>query len=120
MQSTMAQRSSVFEMDPIPTNEYNPHQYVRASSYDDMRSMRPSETYAPSRNTLDGKGEKFAMREYDQVQPVRAEKPSAGRRRWVALTWIFTWWIPSYFLEKCGGMKRSDVRMAWREKLLIK
>ena len=70
---------------------------------------------------FDGKAEKDALREYDQAQPVMKDaKPSAGRQRWVVLTWIFTWWIPSYFLDKCGGMKRSDVRMAWREKVLIK
>ena len=86
------------------------------SAYDDDRSMRPSEAYAPSR-----KAEKDTMRDYDQAQPVMKDaKPSAGRRRWVALTWIFTWWIPSYFLDKCGGMKRGDIRMAWREKVLIK
>ncbi|GAA5976632.1 hypothetical protein JCM11641_005646 [Rhodosporidiobolus odoratus] len=44
---------------------------------------------------------------------------SSERKRWLALTWLFTWWVPSPLLKWCGGMKRPDVRMAWREKLLI-
>jgi hypothetical protein len=65
------------------------------------------------------KGEKD-VRGIDDQEVVEEVVNSAGRRRWVALTWLFTWWIPSFFLSRCGGMKRSDVRMAWREKLLIK
>ena len=41
------------------------------------------------------------------------------RRQWVVLTWLFTWWIPSFVLKRFKRFKRSDVRMAWREKLLI-
>ena len=44
---------------------------------------------------------------------------STLRRHWVALTWLFTWWIPSLVLKRFKRFKRSDVRMAWREKLLI-
>ncbi|GAA6024747.1 hypothetical protein JCM10207_008883, partial [Rhodosporidiobolus poonsookiae] len=44
---------------------------------------------------------------------------SKERKRWVALTWLATWWIPSFLLRWPGGMKRPDVRMAWREKVLI-
>jgi len=42
-----------------------------------------------------------------------------SRRVWVALTWAFTFWIPSFALRFFGRMKRPDVRMAWREKLLL-
>lgn len=91
------------------------------SGYDDNRSMNPSEAYAPSRALFDSRtvNEKAEFEGIDE-DVVVSTKQSKGRRRWVALTWIFTWWIPSFFLSKCGGMKRSDVRMAWREKLLIK
>jgi chitin synthase len=41
------------------------------------------------------------------------------RRCWVCSTWIMTCWIPSMFLSSWGGMKRADIRMAWREKVAI-
>ncbi|KAJ2394438.1 hypothetical protein GGI05_002038, partial [Coemansia sp. RSA 2603] len=41
------------------------------------------------------------------------------RRVWTFMTWSLTWWIPSPFLNWCGGMRRSDIRMAWREKVAI-
>jgi len=44
---------------------------------------------------------------------------SAQRRWWIRITWLLTWWIPSPLLSWLGGMKRPDVRMAWREKVAI-
>ncbi|OLN97374.1 Chitin synthase 6 [Colletotrichum chlorophyti] len=41
------------------------------------------------------------------------------RRIWVAIVWFWTFWIPSPLLRYIGGMKRPDVRMAWREKLVL-
>ncbi|WWD22641.1 hypothetical protein CI109_107134 [Kwoniella shandongensis] len=41
------------------------------------------------------------------------------RRWWIRITWLLTWWVPSFLLTKVGRMKRADVRMAWREKLAI-
>ncbi|KAK4158101.1 glycosyltransferase [Chaetomidium leptoderma] len=48
------------------------------------------------------------------------EQPiSNGRRAWVILVWALTFWIPSPLLKYVGRMKRPDVRMAWREKLVL-
>lgn len=44
---------------------------------------------------------------------------SRARRWWIRITWTLTWWIPSFLLSWLGGMKRPDVRMAWREKVAI-
>lgn len=44
---------------------------------------------------------------------------TAGRRAWVALVWALTFWIPSPLLRYIGRMRRPDVRMAWREKLVL-
>ena len=44
---------------------------------------------------------------------------STTRRIWVAVTWALTFWIPSFLLHHVGRMKRPDVRMAWREKLVL-
>ncbi|ORX43542.1 hypothetical protein DM01DRAFT_240945, partial [Hesseltinella vesiculosa] len=44
---------------------------------------------------------------------------SRSRLSWVCLTWSMTWWLPSFVLHYVGGMKRSDIRMAWREKVTL-
>ncbi|KAF9190425.1 hypothetical protein BGZ50_000233 [Haplosporangium sp. Z 11] len=44
---------------------------------------------------------------------------TAARRNWVFLTYVLTWWIPSFCLTKCGRMARPDIRMAWREKVAL-
>lgn len=44
---------------------------------------------------------------------------SKTRRIWVAFVWALTFWIPSPILKFVGRMKRPDVRMAWREKLVL-
>lgn len=35
------------------------------------------------------------------------------------MTWITTWWIPGPLLGSLGGMRRQDIRMAWREKVTL-
>jgi len=51
---------------------------------------------------------------------VVTETPLTGTRRlWVAFVWALTFWIPSPLLKWFGRMKRPDVRMAWREKLVL-
>ena len=44
---------------------------------------------------------------------------STTRRVWVAFVWAVTWWIPSPLLKWVGRLKRPDVRMAWREKVVL-
>ncbi|KAK1759305.1 chitin synthase 6 [Echria macrotheca] len=44
---------------------------------------------------------------------------TASRKIWVAFVWALTFWIPSPVLKYIGRMKRPDVRMAWREKLVL-
>ena len=44
---------------------------------------------------------------------------SKVRRVWVGFVWALTFWIPSFVLRYIGRMKRPDVRMAWREKVVI-
>ncbi|ORZ10887.1 chitin synthase-domain-containing protein [Absidia repens] len=44
---------------------------------------------------------------------------TGARRKWLILVWFLTWWVPSPLLEWCGGMKRKDIRLAWREKVTL-
>ncbi|KAH8118887.1 chitin synthase [Phellopilus nigrolimitatus] len=42
-----------------------------------------------------------------------------GRRAWLILVRLCTWWIPDFLLSWAGRMKRPDIRLAWREKVTI-
>jgi chitin synthase len=59
--------------------------------------------------------------DYSPVQQEQVEEMpiSTVRLWWVRFVWLLTWWIPSVFLRWFGGMKREDVRMAWREKFVL-
>lgn len=50
---------------------------------------------------------------------VETQETTFGRRAWVMLVWALTFWIPSPLLKYVGRMKRPDVRMAWREKVVL-
>ncbi|KAI1877302.1 uncharacterized protein JN550_001374 [Neoarthrinium moseri] len=50
---------------------------------------------------------------------VETQDITFGRRAWVVFVWALTFWIPSPLLKWVGRMKRPDVRMAWREKLVL-
>ena len=50
---------------------------------------------------------------------ITSQPITKSRRIWVAFVWALTFWIPSFLLRYVGRMKRPDVRMAWREKLVL-
>ncbi|CAN6648337.1 hypothetical protein TRVA0_023S00474 [Trichomonascus vanleenenianus] len=54
--------------------------------------------------------------EQDQIDEVPI---SGSRKRWMFLVWVWTWWIPDFFIRVFGKLPRKDVRIAWREKLAI-
>jgi len=95
------------------------------SQRDDSVSHFGSESYAPSRNMFqntDKRGlmEKEALAgEIQEGETTEILKESSARRRWVALCWILTFWIPTPLLTYVGRMKRMDVRQAWREKFAL-
>lgn len=57
--------------------------------------------------------------EMAEPKTITTEKVTPSRRIWVAVVWALTWWIPSFVLRYVGRMKRPDVRMAWREKIVL-
>ena len=57
--------------------------------------------------------------EMAEPKHVTSQTTSMGRRVWVTIVWAMTWWIPSFLLRYVGRMKRPDIRMAWREKLVL-
>ena len=57
--------------------------------------------------------------EFGDPKNVTSQPISKSRRVWVVVVWALTFWIPSFVLRYVGRMKRPDVRMAWREKLVL-
>jgi len=50
---------------------------------------------------------------------IETKQQTFGRRMWVGFVWALTFWIPSPVLRHVGRMRRPDVRMAWREKVVL-
>jgi len=44
---------------------------------------------------------------------------SVSRKIWKGCTLFLTWWIPEVVLTYCCGMRRKDIRQAWREKTAL-
>lgn len=57
--------------------------------------------------------------ELADAKRIESKKTTKGRQAWVSLVWALTFFIPSILLRGVGRMKRPDVRMAWREKLVL-
>lgn len=57
--------------------------------------------------------------EFGDPRNIESKKTTVGRQAWVSLVWALTFWMPSVFLRFIGRMKRPDVRMAWREKVVL-
>ncbi|EPQ25921.1 uncharacterized protein PFL1_06595 [Pseudozyma flocculosa PF-1] len=92
--------------------------------------------YAPSRNMFadaaggkaggaggnglyNEKGGATAFTEEPSGEVAEEVQTTSARRKWVALTWLLTFWVPTPLLNWIGGLRRPDIRMAWREKLAI-
>lgn len=116
-------------------DDYDENRSVRSDDYDarsrftsqrdDSVSNFGSESYAPSRNMFQDSSKKALIEkealagEIQEGETTEILRESSARRRWVALCWILTWWIPTPCLTWVGRMKRMDVRQAWREKLTL-
>lgn len=57
--------------------------------------------------------------EFGDPRDLQTKKTTTGRHIWVSFVWALTWFIPSVALRFIGRMKRPDVRMAWREKVVL-
>ena len=66
-----------------------------------------------TKEELAEKGNRKKLEEIDVV-PV-----AASRKRWLVLVYALTWYLPDFVIKWGGGMKRKDIRVAWREKFAI-
>lgn len=57
--------------------------------------------------------------EIGDPKSIVSQSITKSRRIWIGFVWALTFWIPSFVLRYVGRMKRPDVRMAWREKLVL-
>ncbi|KAA1474601.1 glycosyltransferase family 2 protein [Dentipellis sp. KUC8613] len=94
------------------------------SAQDDSMSIG-TESYAPSRNMFQNADKKALLEkealpgEAQEGETTEIIQETSARRRWVALCWMLTFWMPTIFLKWFGRMKRTDVQQAWREKLAL-
>ena len=120
------------EEDPFASREHLiSHHQSYAEGFGGAKSIAP--TVARTTNTMLGdyglgvNGDNKYDREYDgpldpelgDPKHMTTEAITWGRRAWVAFVWALTFWIPSFLLRYVGRMKRPDVRMAWREKVVL-
>lgn len=68
---------------------------------------------------IDSLGKENIMMDTEKMNTIEEVPITRVRRWWVRFTWLFTCCLPSKLLSTCGGMKRPDVQMAWREKVTI-
>ncbi|MCJ1313918.1 hypothetical protein MMC25_007598 [Agyrium rufum] len=54
-----------------------------------------------------------------QLVEVEDVTVSGSRKFWLSMVWAMTFMVPDFLLRIVGGMKRQDVRTAWREKFAI-
>lgn len=105
--------------------EYDARSALTSQRDDGSVSNFGTESYAPSRNMFQASDKKALMDkeilpgEIQEGETAEVLKETSARRRWVALCWMLTWWIPNFALVYLGRMKRLDIRQAWREKLAL-
>ncbi|KAJ5616719.1 hypothetical protein N7537_001833 [Penicillium hordei] len=68
---------------------------------------------------LDTKEQMLEKNNEKKMEEVDEAPTSPGRRRWMFLVYLLTFFIPDFVIRFVGRMKRKDVRIAWREKLAI-
>ncbi|KAI9504813.1 chitin synthase-domain-containing protein [Coemansia spiralis] len=82
------------------------------SNYDDYEDTHSVATGLEEKRQLDAPA--YAR----QQQPVEEIETTPARRCWSRTTNCLTWIVPDWMMN-CCGMKREDIRMAWREKVAI-
>ncbi|PYI08434.1 hypothetical protein BO78DRAFT_71829 [Aspergillus sclerotiicarbonarius CBS 121057] len=91
------------------SREFDGRSEAGASAFNSGDMFRNLDT----REQMLEKGNEKKMEEVDEA-PV-----SGSRKRWMAIVYLLTFFIPDFLIKSCGRMPRKDVRIAWREKLAI-
>jgi chitin synthase len=116
------------DMSATPQNPFQSSTSLAVPGAADAKSIAPTARTLPAAGPgdygLGAKGDENKGVSYYDMESggnaVVTETPLTGTRRlWVGFVWALTFWIPSPLLKWIGRMKRPDVRMAWREKLVL-
>ena len=115
------------DINPAPTDPFQSSASLAIHSTADAKSVAPTTLTVPAAGPgdygLGMKGDENKGITYYDAEGGNAmvtESPiTFSRRLWVAFVWALTFWIPSPLLKWVGRMKRPDVRMAWREKVVL-
>ncbi|KAI9369464.1 chitin synthase-domain-containing protein [Aspergillus egyptiacus] len=106
------------------------HSAMAPSTMGGAKSIAPSVPATSNMAGDYGLGGKGDNRNWDNVyydgdpengdaRRIENNEVTFGRRLWTGFVWALTFWIPSFVLRFVGRMKRPDVRMAWREKVIL-
>jgi chitin synthase len=120
---------------PLPEGQQAIQNPFQSSASLAPRSMADAKSIAPTMATMPAQAvagdyglgmkgdENKGITYYDAESGGNAmitESPlTPTRRMWIAFVWAVTFWMPSPLLKWVGRMKRPDVRMAWREKVVL-
>ncbi|KAI8368723.1 chitin synthase-domain-containing protein [Blakeslea trispora] len=85
------------------------------SGYDCLYDEEGQSEFSTSTNQFNRK----TMNNKEEAEAEKKPKTTRARGCWLIMTWCMTWWIPSMLMNRACGMKRSDIRMAWREKFTL-
>ncbi|XP_014558163.1 glycosyltransferase family 2 protein [Bipolaris victoriae FI3] len=111
-----------------PQNPFQSTTSLHAGVAADAKSLAPTALTVPTTGPGDyglgmkgdeNKGVSYFDLENSGNGVVTQTSLTTSRRIWVAFVWAVTFWVPSPLLKWVGRMKRPDVRMAWREKLVL-
>lgn len=129
--STMSSRTAPAFPPPQKLQNNDPYgnQYSNTESKEDRGLLKEDGHAHDSDNDNDSEFEnedyyytgefKEDMEKEAAGRPIQVIPMTTERRWWTSFVWCLTFWIPSALLKYLGGMKRPDVRMAWREKVVL-
>ncbi|KAI8646031.1 chitin synthase-domain-containing protein [Parasitella parasitica] len=106
-------------MEEAGLHDFNGSEVFSQATFENKRShtlLNAQQDYSG----INEKDQDLKAKPADTLAPEEDDEPVSGiRRKWVLFVWFLTWWVPSPALNHCGGMKRRDVRLAWREKVAL-
>ncbi|KAJ9605553.1 hypothetical protein H2200_010210 [Cladophialophora chaetospira] len=113
----------------VPSNEGTPLAYgdeSKGGGYFGTRDLdAKSDAGASAFNSgdmfrnLETKEELAEKANRKKMEEVDVVPLSSSRKRWLVVIYFLTWYLPDFAIKWVGGMKRKDVRVAWREKFAI-
>lgn len=113
------------ERKSLRSDDFDGRSALTSLNRDESNSNFGTESYAPSRNMFQNADSKALLDkealpgDIQEGETAEVVKETSARRRWVALCWMLTFLVPNWSLSLLGGMKRPDIRQAWREKLAL-